>query len=1019
MFKQFHKHGFVMLLFLLVLLLLVPTGMAQDADGSSDHIQVNDDLSLVPAKATRIGRASTLVDGVADTAVTTTTFPQTVEINTRRDAGSQLISGLQTSKISQLTIDATRLIPAHMESLTLGPDPTPDDPFDNLNDGTAVYKTIAVPAGAVRLVAELVEAGDAQLLVGQGAVPDAASVVCAAAYCNIPAPNEGDWWILVQNRSEGTAVTTLSHAVIAQNDSWCSAEMAACLEEFFACLDDNWFGDCWQALIECLIANMDETALAELEACLRNGWNDDCFEELEECFPDWPDLDDAVEEALDSDDDECDDDEDGCECEGEHAYENNHDLDHFEYREHCNWQFTWPAPNLWVEGPESVADQEPFDLRVFWDEPALNAGEIWYAAFEIGSKPAKSGDIGTVFVDLHRFEDDVVKQVSAATAVPGDILTYTISVLPNVTPEDPTYVMTDTIPAGLSYVPGSATATGGTLAVTDNVLTWTGPTSVPGYTYRVDTNLTNPACAAPLASADGVDDGFLDLAVLGIAPDPLIYGDSTWYQASFEGGEFFLFGEPHGNVLNFTDDGFAFLGVFGPGPTPQIHQPIPTATEPNNMLAALWRDMEIVYDGTRGVALATLFSESQNKNVGVIVEYNGVQDRVTPGSTATYDFEIVAYFDVEPDRYEYVFAYNNLSDAVTTGTIGLENSLGTEGVQYGYDDLALTDGLAICFDQIGDGGTAVEITYQAVVENGQGVLTNEVVHTTDNPGSKEAVASADVAVGMNQLYFSASSDGLAGDILFGDEDIIRYDLNTGQWSLYFDGSDVGLKASDVDALHILDDGSILLSLSYRLKIPGFGSVDDSDIVRFIPTSLGDDSAGTFEMYFDGSDYGLHRSSEDVDAIGFTGDGRLLISTTGSFKVPQVYQSSDCKDDLDAASHYYWSPVYCSQLRGADEDLIVFDSESGSWEMYFNGSDVLDHRNDLDGVWLAPLSDTIYLALDTEFNVGPVSGGALDILVCQPGLLGSDTQCIFQDKLFFNGVAAGLSGSRIDGFAIGY
>jgi hypothetical protein len=204
-----------------------------------------------------------------------------------------------------------------------------------------------------------------------------------------------------------------------------------------------------------------------------------------------------------------------------------------------------------------------------------------------------------------------------------------------------------------------------------------------------------------------------------------------------------------------------------------------------------------------------------------------------------------------------------------------------------------------------------------------------------------------------------------------------------------------------------------------LKIPGFGKVDDSDIIRFIPTSLGEDSTGAFEMYFDGSDYGLRQSSEDVDAIGFTGDGRLLISTTGPFKVPQMEQSSACWDDLDAASHYYWTPAYCSQLRGADEDLIVLDRENGRWEMYFNGSNVLDHRNAVGGVWLASQTGEIFLSLNAEFHTGPVSGDGLDILVCQPDSLGNDTQCRIQPNLFFDGSQKGFGGNRIDGFAIGY
>lgn len=1026
MFKRFYKHSLILCLLLFTQLLMVSVGKAQDTGHAPGPVHVNDEFSLVPAAVARIGTApSPAVNNLAGVAATTAALPDIVDIATRRDAGSQLMAGLQTSAISELTIDATRLVPADMGILSLSQDPTADDPFDNLNDGTTFYTTVYVPAGAVRLVAEVVEttASDIQLFVGRGLVPGADSLVCAggdAAYCNIPSPDKGDWWILVQNRS-GTAVPpdslTLAHAVVTGNNPWCQ-HLEDCLEDFQACLTNSPFDECWQALLDCLFEGMDAAALAELNACLLDGGGDDCFEEWNVCFPEWFDLDATLNGAYDDDDDDDCDDGYGCECDEEHQYDNHHEDDQFTYHERCHWWPTWPQ-NMWVEGPSAVAEMEPFDLRVFWDEPAIVAGDIWYAAFDIGSAPAHPGDIGTVYVDLHRFDDDVVKHVSAETAVPGDILTYTITLQPNVTPEEPTYTITDTIPAGMTYVPGSASATGGVVSVTGSVLTWTGPASVPGFTYHMDTSATNPACAAPLADTDGVDDAYLDLAALGLSPDPIIFGDTVWYQAAFTGGQFHLFGSPQGNMLNFTDDGFVFLSGSGPGTTPQIHQPIPTASDPNNLLAVLWRDMEIVYDGTRGVTLVSLVSASLGGEVGAIIEYDGVQDRTVPGSTATYDFEIVAYFDVDPARYEYIFAYNNLSDPVTLGTIGLENATGDQGVQFGYNDLVLTDGMAICFDQVGDGGTAVEISYQTRVDdNAFGILTNQATHITDNPGSQEVSVSVDVHVGGTALFLSNSSGGVAGGVVYADEDIIRYDLATGEWSLLLDGSDVGLKNTDIDALHMLDDGTILLSLSHRTRVPGLGEVHNSDILRFVPISLGEESSGTFEMYFDGSDYGLDRPREDVDAIGFADDGRLVVSTRGTFKVPQTGQSSFwCGGGADAVAH--WPSPSCGQLQGFAEDLIVLNKDSSSWEMYFDGSDVLERRGNLSGVWINPVTGDIYLSSSKKFTIGSLSGDALDIFVCRPDSLGDDTQCTIEDQLFFDGSEAGLNGGRIDGFAIGH
>jgi VCBS repeat-containing protein len=245
------------------------------------------------------------------------------------------------------------------------------------------------------------------------------------------------------------------------------------------------------------------------------------------------------------------------------------------------------------------------------------------------------------------------------------------------------------------------------------------------------------------------------------------------------------------------------------------------------------------------------------------------------------------------------------------------------------------------------------------------------------------------------LYVSSTSGGTVGGISFKDEDILAYDLGTGVWSMYFDGSDVGIGGTDVNAFHIDADGSILLSLTAAATIPDVGSIDDSDIVRFIPTSTGTNTAGTFEWYFDGSDVDLSANGEDVVAIGFLPDpdGRLAISTTGSFSV--------------------------SGVSGKDEDLLIFaatslgETTSGSWEFHFDGSDVgLDTSNeDIRAGWIDANND-IYLTTKGAFSVAGAAGDGSDIFTCVPGSTGIDTSCTF--SLFWDGTANGFGSENIDG-----
>ncbi len=138
--------------------------------------------------------------------------------------------------------------------------------------------------------------------------------------------------------------------------------------------------------------------------------------------------------------------------------------------------------------------------------------------------------------------------------------------------------------------------------------------------------------------------------------------------------------------------------------------------------------------------------------------------------------------------------------------------------------------------------------------------------------------------------------------------------------MFFDGSDVSLGGTNVNAFAFLSDGSILLSFdSATFTVPGVGTVEDSDVVRFIPTSLGSTTSGTFQFYFDGSDVGLTTADEDIDAIDVAADGKIIISTLGAFSV--------------------------TGASGQDEDLAIFTptalgaTTSGTWALHFDGSDV--------------------------------------------------------------------------------
>jgi hypothetical protein len=216
--------------------------------------------------------------------------------------------------------------------------------------------------------------------------------------------------------------------------------------------------------------------------------------------------------------------------------------------------------------------------------------------------------------------------------------------------------------------------------------------------------------------------------------------------------------------------------------------------------------------------------------------------------------------------------------------------------------------------------------------------------------------------------------------------------------MYFDGSDVGLATLDVDAFAPLSDGSFLFSFTTEGNVGTLGLVDDSDIVRFVPTSIGPVTAGTFEWYFDGSDVELDTDAEDIDGLAVLNDGRLLISTSGN-------------------------PVVTG-IDGRDEDLLAFTpsqlgaTTSGTWSLYFNGRKVglnTTSSEDINGVWVDSTTNDIYLSALGTFSVTNVSGDGSDVFICSPLSLGVNTSCNFRS--YWVGSANGFAGEIVDALSI--
>lgn len=402
----------------------------------------------------------------------------------------------------------------------------------------------------------------------------------------------------------------------------------------------------------------------------------------------------------------------------------------------------FPDPgNYDVVMPLTNPAGEPFSIDVFWNEDTSD-GDRMYGYFETCADTDCDLWIGATDIDIVRLADDVVKTADVTEAEPGDVITYTIEAI-NFNKEDTTYDILDVLPDGVTYVDGSVTG-GASYDLAQNAIVWSGVINAGGSDYVMTTSKNDPVCTMPLAT----NGAYTNLQAYGIATQAGVTGESTWSLAA-NGDPIEFYGQNVGNTINITEDGYVYFEAFSAKPA--ANADIPTPASPNNLVAMLWRDMVAVYNSSlnKGVSIATL--STGGIPTGHVIEWDDVYVKGQP--TQTYDMEMYIQKAVDDTvgEYEVIIAYDNIVGPKDIGTIGLENSTGTKGVKFAYNDEALTElsnGMAICFDWRYIPGEPKVITFQVTVDEDvlDGDLTNIALHDNDHLGTINESASATIAV---------------------------------------------------------------------------------------------------------------------------------------------------------------------------------------------------------------------------------------------------------------------------------
>ncbi len=227
--------------------------------------------------------------------------------------------------------------------------------------------------------------------------------------------------------------------------------------------------------------------------------------------------------------------------------------------------------------------------------------------------------------------------------------------------------------------------------------------------------------------------------------------------------------------------------------------------------------------------------------------------------------------------------------------------------------------------------------------------------------------------GNERYYLSSTSGGKVGGISFADDDILLFDSSNGKWSLYFDGSNVGLAKHNVDAFYLRPNGQIILSLTKAGNVDGFGPVDDSDLLLFTPTSIGENTAGAFSLLLDGSDVELTTNAENIKTAFELPDGRLVIGTSGNASVPGL-------------SAKKWDLMLFTPVKLGEET-------QGTWSLFVAGAGLgLDTKS--EGIVGASLvgPNELYIATQGAFKLAGINGKKGEVFRCVLAGTGQGASC---------------------------
>ncbi len=237
-------------------------------------------------------------------------------------------------------------------------------------------------------------------------------------------------------------------------------------------------------------------------------------------------------------------------------------------------------------------------------------------------------------------------------------------------------------------------------------------------------------------------------------------------------------------------------------------------------------------------------------------------------------------------------------------------------------------------------------------------------------------------VSATTIILSTNTGQTLGGLSFGNDALAEYNPTTDVATLFLDGSLLTGTGTNIDSVHILDSGNIILSTTGTATLGGL-SFGKKDLIEYNPTT------DTSTLYFDGA---LFSGNSDIDAAYINGSANIILSTTGnttlgglSFGNDDLIEYNPTTDtatlfldgnlltgngtNIDAAhilssGNIILSTAGAATLGGlsfANGDLAEYNPTTDLATLYFNESLFAGNAN-VDAVYVTTLPEPATIAL---------------------------------------------------------